>query len=55
MESRLLRCFVEVFPMKAATYSRVSTPDKQDVTMQTAELAEYVKARPWPLVNEYTD
>ena len=41
--------------MKAASYSRVSTADKQDVTMQTAELAEYVKARQWALVSEYTD
>jgi len=41
--------------MKAATYSRVSTADKQDVTMQTAELAEYVKARQWTLASEYTD
>ena len=41
--------------MRAVIYGRVSTADKQDVTMQTSELAEYVRRREWQLASEYTD
>ena len=41
--------------MRAVIYGRVSTADKQDVTMQTSELAEYVRRREWQLTSEYTD
>jgi DNA invertase Pin-like site-specific DNA recombinase len=41
--------------MKAGIYGRVSTVDKQDVTMQTSELRAYAQARQWEVAGEYVD
>jgi len=41
--------------MRAGIYGRVSTLDKQDVTMQTNELLAFAPARGWGVAGEYVD
>lgn len=41
--------------MRAAIYARVSTADKQDVSMQIRELQEFAKSRGWEIVGTYSD
>jgi DNA invertase Pin-like site-specific DNA recombinase len=40
---------------RAAIYARVSTSDKQDVTMQTRELHELCQRRGWTIAGEFVD
>lgn len=42
-------------PIRAITYSRVSTADKQNPEAQTIELRRYCEARDWPIIQEITD
>ena len=41
--------------LRAVTYSRVSTADKQNPEAQVAELREYCAARGWTIAEEITD
>jgi Resolvase, N terminal domain len=41
--------------MRAAIYTRVSTNNGQDPSMQTRELREYCQRRSWGIEGEYVD
>src|SRR5258706_16472704 len=40
---------------RVAIYGRVSTNHSQDVTVQTRELEQFIKARAWSLLDSYLD
>jgi DNA invertase Pin-like site-specific DNA recombinase len=40
---------------RVAIYGRVSTANRQDVTVQTSELKNFITARAWSLVDSYLD
>jgi DNA invertase Pin-like site-specific DNA recombinase len=41
--------------MRTALYARVSTNDKQDVSMQVREFQEFCQRRGWTSAGEYVD